>query len=187
MSAQAGIRHDGGDAETGFGYDVGGGLRLIAPAIGLTVEGHARAMIANWDHASAALWDIRNWSANASVQWSPGTDGLRPSLKLAPSWGSDPGSALWEQGATLAAATGGQTPAGRLEAEIGYGLAPFGGENVLTPYGGVALSDAGTRSYRAGIRFVVGQTVNLDLEGVRREPASGASEDTVQLGGKLRF
>ena len=32
-----GVRHDGGDAETGFGADIGGGVTLAAPAQGLTV------------------------------------------------------------------------------------------------------------------------------------------------------
>ena len=32
-----GVRHDGGDAETGFSADIGGGVTLAAPAEGLTV------------------------------------------------------------------------------------------------------------------------------------------------------
>ena len=36
-SAEIGLRHDGGDAETGTGVEIGGGLRYIAGA--LTIEG----------------------------------------------------------------------------------------------------------------------------------------------------
>ena len=44
-SLELGVRHDGGDAETGFGADLGAGLTLLAPARGLSGELHARALL----------------------------------------------------------------------------------------------------------------------------------------------
>ena len=37
-SFELGIRYDDGDAETGFGMELGGGLRYADPALGLTAE-----------------------------------------------------------------------------------------------------------------------------------------------------
>ena len=41
-SLELGLRHDGGDAETGTGVEVGGGVRYADAASGLSVEGLAR-------------------------------------------------------------------------------------------------------------------------------------------------
>ena len=39
------MRHDGGDAETGFGLDLGAGLRLSDPTRGLEVEIRGRGLL----------------------------------------------------------------------------------------------------------------------------------------------
>ena len=39
---ELGLRHDGGDGETGAGLELGGGLRYLDREAGLTVEGHGR-------------------------------------------------------------------------------------------------------------------------------------------------
>ena len=46
-SAEVGLRHDGGDAETGTGLEVGAGLSYVAGA--LTVEGQVRTLVAHED------------------------------------------------------------------------------------------------------------------------------------------
>ena len=64
--------------------------------------------------------------------------------------------------------------AGRLNAEVGYGFAPFG-TGLLTPYAGTVLSDGADRAYRVGGRLQMsgrGTTgLTLSLEGRRQEPA----------------
>ena len=60
-----GVRHDGGDAETGFGADIGGGVTLAAPAQGLTVSLEGRGVLT---HEAAGL------SGSAALpERSPGT------------------------------------------------------------------------------------------------------------------
>ena len=44
-SLELGVRHDGGDAETGFGADIGAGLALSDPARGLSAELRARGLL----------------------------------------------------------------------------------------------------------------------------------------------
>ena len=41
---ELGLRHDGGDAETGYGIDIGGGLRWNDPALGLSAEFSGRGL-----------------------------------------------------------------------------------------------------------------------------------------------
>ena len=90
-SLEVGVRHDGGDAETGFGVDVGGSLAWADPARGLSAELSGRALIA---HAEDGY---REWGAGASVVLDPGADGRGLSLRLAPAWGTAEGGAerLW--------------------------------------------------------------------------------------------
>ena len=52
--AEIGARHDGGDAETGFGVELGGGIAWSDPALGLSLDLEGRTPIA---HASDDLED----------------------------------------------------------------------------------------------------------------------------------
>ena len=90
-SLEAGLRHDAGDAETGTGIEIGGGLSYTDPATGITVEGKARGLVAHEDT------DYAEWGASGSVRIEPGASGRGLSLTLAPSWGADTGGAerLW--------------------------------------------------------------------------------------------
>ena len=47
-SLEIGMRHDGGDGETGNGVETGGGLRYADAASGLTLEGRARDAAVPW-------------------------------------------------------------------------------------------------------------------------------------------
>ena len=55
-----GLRHDGGDAETGFGLNVGGGGAYAVPARGLTGELNGRWLLAHSDD------DFREWGVSGS-------------------------------------------------------------------------------------------------------------------------
>ena len=48
-SLELGVRHDGGDAETGFGADIGAGLALADPARGLSAEVRGRGLLTHED------------------------------------------------------------------------------------------------------------------------------------------
>ena len=61
-SLEVGLRHDGGDAETGTGIEVGGGLSytdpalgLTDPVLGLTLDAKVRGLAAHED-ADYAEW-----------------------------------------------------------------------------------------------------------------------------------
>ena len=129
-SFEIGLRLDGGDAETGFGADLGGGLAYADPANGLSLDLKGRGLLA---HRASGF---REWGASASLGWDPrpATDrGLSTSLTR--SWGVAPSGGMdalltRETLARLAANDNGGDvfgTAGRLEGEIGYGIALFGG------------------------------------------------------------
>ena len=184
-SLEAGVRHDGGDAETGTGVALGGGLRYHAPAHGLTVDTRIRSFIADGDTS------LREWGASGSVRIRAGREGAGLSLTVSPAFGADSSGAarLWSlPDARGLAATGASEPAGRLDAELGYGLGARPGLGVVTPYAGLGLAGAGARAWRLGVRLRVAEDFTADLGATRREAASDdAPEHGVTLRAKWRW
>ena len=76
-----GLRHDGGDAETGTGVELGGRIAWEDPETGLGVEARARTLIAHEDS------DYREWGASGAVRLAAGERGRGLSFRLAPTWG----------------------------------------------------------------------------------------------------
>ena len=80
--------------------------------------------------------------------------------------------------------------AGRLEGEIGYGIAMFDGGFTGTPYVGFGLSDSAS-DYRFGGRLTPARRGDpgfaIDLGATRREAAFGGPEYGVALTGAMRW
>ena len=169
---ELGLRHDGGDAETGTGVELGGRVTYTDPETGLSVEARVRTLVAHEDS------DYREWGASGAVRLSPGERGRGLSFSLSPTWGaaSSGMERLWSARDARGLAPVGEFEAGqRLEGELGYGLALFGDRFTGTPNLGFGLSD-GARDYRIGWRLTSavrgdpGFEVNLDA--TRREAAN---------------
>ena len=71
---EIGLRHDGGDAETGFGLEAGGGVRFEDPARGLSASLDGRALALHEDG------DLEDWGVSVTLEWDP-----RPETRLGPS------------------------------------------------------------------------------------------------------
>ena len=170
---EVGLRHDWGDAETGFGLELGGRVQYADPALGLTIEAAVRGLLAHEDS------DYQEWGASGTVRVAPGAMGQGLSLTLAPAWGATASGVdgLWSRQTTAGLAPQGNraAPVGRLTAEIGYGVAAPFDTGLLTPYAGTVLSDGADRSYRVGGRLQLNggwaTGLALNLEGMRQEPA----------------
>ena len=123
----------------------------------------------------------------ALVRFAPGTGGRGPSLSLMPSWGETASGVqrLWDRGATDPRLH--DAPGARLEAQFGYGFAPFEGAGVLTPYGGVILARKVARGYRLGGRLAVGRAATVSLEAERRERLAAAKVHALMLLGTVQF
>ena len=163
----------GGDAETGFGLELGGRIQYTDPGLGLTIEGAVRGLLAHEDR------DYEEWGASGTLRLAPGVAGHGLSLTVSPTWGAAASGVdgLWTRPTTagLAPPGTGPAPTGQLAADVGYGLpAPFG-TGLLTPYAGTVLAEGQTRTYRVGTRLhLTGGSatgLTLNLEGQRQEPS----------------
>ncbi len=188
-SFEVGARFDGGDAETGFGVDIGGGVALDDPGRGVTAALKTRGLVAHEEQG------LREWGVSAAFAWDPRPQteqGL--SLSLMQSWGASSSGgmeALLSRDTLVGLAANDESPVGRrLEVELGYGLAVFGGDFTGAPNAGVALTESG-RDWRLGWRLTPawsdasGFEVNLDV--VRNEVDGEAPEHAVTLRGGIRF
>ena len=179
------MRHDGGDAETGFGADVGAGLAWRDPARGIEAELRARGLLTHEDGG------FRERGFSGSLAWDPDPDSERgPKLTLIQTVGA---SATSGMDALLRPDTAaGLTPANddglgqrRLEAKLGYGFAVFGGHYTGTPELGFALSERG-RETSLGWRLAGARRGSLDfdvrIEASRLQPTNDARDPEHQIG-----
>ena len=181
-SAEVGLRHDAGDAETGAGLEVGAGVRY---ALGtLLVEGRARGLVA---HEASGY---EEWGVSGAVRIAPGESGTGLTLSIAPEWGRT-GSAsqrLWSARDASGLGGSGEFEAeSRLTAETGYGFALAHGRGVLTPFGALTLGNAGSRTMRAGARWVLGADLAATLEATRSESRAADATNELRLRAALRF
>ena len=187
---EVGVRHDGGDAETGFGLDLGGGLAWSDPGTGIRAEVSGRGLLT---HESAGF---RERGIAGSFGWdpTPGSD-RGPSLTLSQTMGvSAQGGADALLGRTtlagLAANDNGddELQRRRLELRLGYGLGAFGDRFTATPEIGFGMSES-QRDYSLAWRFVRDRrrgdigSLEFSLETRRRESANDDTppEHTVGL------
>ena len=160
------MRHDGGDAETGFGLDLGIGLALSDPERGLQAEMRGRGLLA---HESEGFRDL-GFSGSFAWEGKPGSDlgaklGLTQTVGGSSSGGADAllsrttmdGLAANDPGSGAGDSEGGndELKSRRLELRFGYGLPAFGGRFTWTPEAWIGLSDTG-RDYSLGWRLVRG-------------------------------
>ena len=178
---EAGVRSDGGDAETGMGIELGTGIRYESPT-GLQVEFNARSLAAHQDAA------YREWGFGGTIRLDSGSDRRGLSLAI----GSSQGNALsgvnqmWNSNSPLAqGAPFADAGSGRLEAEAGYGLGSFAG-GPLVPFAGVAWQEGASRAFRIGSRFQFGSSLHLSLEGSRRDGSQYRPDNAFIIRAHLR-
>ena len=174
---ELGLRHDGGDAETGTGVEFGAGLGLADPSRGLdmALKVHGLAV-----HAEDGYDE---WGVTGQLRLVPGGNAGRGlSASLTPSWGVDPSGSerLWAEPASAGLAAGGNAePSSRLDGEIGYGMALLGDRFTGTPHVGFGFSDT-AREYRMGWRLtsaVPGDPgFEVGLDATRREAVNDNAE-----------
>ena len=193
-SLELALRHDGGDAETGAGVELGGAIAFADMASGLSVEARARLLAAHADS------DYREWGASAVARLDPGERGRGLSLSLAPTVGASSSASehLWGARDARALAPGGGAGSGfeavrSLTAEAGYGLALFGGRFTGTPNVGFGMSDGGARDYRIGWRLTTAARghpgFEVSFDATRREAAGdpGPVDHGAMLRGAVRW
>ena len=181
-SVEVGLRHDGGDAETGAGLDLGTGLVVSDAGTGLAVEVRVRTLLVHQAEGFAE----RGVALSLSYTPTPSSP-LGVTARVAPSWGGQATSgaeALWGRETMAGLAPGAVAAGTRLEGEVGYGL-PVGRRFVGTPTLGVRTSATG-RDYRLGYRLGMldreSLNVELGVEAQRRTRALPGGTSTGALG-----
>ena len=151
---EIGVRHDGGDAETGFGLDLGGGLAWSDPGTGVRAEVSGRGLLT---HAAGGFRE-RGIAGRLGWDPTPGSD-RGPSLTLSQTMSvSARGGADALLGRTTLAGlaandNGDELERRRLEVKLGYGFGAFGDRFTSTPEVGFGMSE-GHRDYSLAWRFV---------------------------------
>ena len=188
---EVGARHDGGDAETGMGTDIGGGLAWSDPETGVRAEMSGRGLLT---HESAGF---RQRGIAGSFGWNPTPGSNRgPNLSITQTMGlSATGGADALLGRTtlegLAADDDGdELEKRRFETRLGYGLSAFGDRFTWTPESGFGVS-ATQRDYSLGWRLIrdprpgdIG-SLELSMEAERHESANDNAPPEHTVGLKL--
>ena len=159
-SVEVGLRHDGGDAETGAGMDVGAGLIVSDAGTGLAVDVRVRTLLVHQDEN----FSERGVAVSLSYNPTPSTP-LGFTVRVAPSWGGQAMSgteALWGRETMAGMAHGGVAQGNRLDGEVGYGL-PVGSRFVGTPRVGFSTSEYG-QDYRVGYGLGVLDRESMNFE-----------------------
>ena len=179
--SELGLRHDGGDGETGTSVEVVGGLHYRQIEQGWNAEVYGRWVVVQDD----ALPDEQGFGVR--FRYDPEAPGFGPWVSLSQTWG-EPASGvqrLWEEGL---GDPGARDPReGRLDLEVGYGFKVSGGRVALTPFGAVSLESSDTRSYRLGTRLALGPRGLLSLETERRDHPTLPADHRITLRGIARF
>ena len=192
-SLEIGLRYDGGDAENGFGVDIGAGLGWTNPARGLKAEARARGLLTHEDDGFREL----GFSGSFDWQQKPSSDrGAKLSLSQTVGGASSGGAdTLFSRNALNDLAVNGNADGGevldshRLEAKFGYGFSAFNDRFTWTPAIGIGRSDNG-RDNSLGWRLVRGSapedgSLELSFEARRRESANDNSAPQHQVGLQL--
>ena len=171
---EAGLRWDGGDAETGLGAEIGAGLRYADESGRLSAVFTARGLLAHEES------DYEEWGVGGSLQLKPDRAGRGLSLRLESGYGPTGSGTqeLWtRRDLSGLAAQDDVAPAGRLEAELGYGLNGPGGRGAWTPY--AAYHGGENSEVRLGARLDFGEAMRLDFSVVRR--GGGEQRNGIEL------
>ena len=171
-SVEIGVRHDGGDADTGTGLEAEAVLRYVAGP--LTAEAGIHGLIVHEES------DYEEWGASGTVQLAPDTSGRGLSLRATSAWGVALGEAerLWSANhAGDVIEHNSLESRAQMEATIGYGIGLSGTRGVLTPFASHALSSMGARTNRIGGQWRTGSGFALDIEGRRRGEDSHEGPD----------
>ena len=175
---EVGARHDGGDAETGFGIELGGGIAWSDPRLGLSLDLSGRTLLSHEDDA------LEDRGYAASLGFDPDAASERgPSFALRQEFGSraDGGLDALFQPATLEDRTGGEATS-RWSMEAAYGFPAFGGRFTGSPHVGLGLA-TGARDYTLGWRLAPeaanAPDLSFGLQAVRRESDTAEPEHRV--------
>ena len=163
---EAGVRHDGGDAGSGVGVELGGGVAWEIPQLGLSLDLAGRTLLAHESDGRRERGFSLALRQETGGQLEGGLDAL-----LAPE--------------TFDGGFGVETPS-RWAAEAAYGIPAFGGRFTASPTVGVGLSE-GAQDYSLGWRLAPAASLSgfsLGIKATRRQSDDTAPAHGIELGAR---
>ena len=176
---EAGLRYDGGDAETGAGLEVGGGLAYEMARLTVQVDG--RVLLTHQDQ------NYEEWGYSLSFVYQPGEDGRGLRYRAGSQWGAAHSGvqSLWSLQNAGGLASAERTGNGqRYTAELGYG---FGVGRLWYPYVATESGGASSQALRFGLKLNAGSGLDAGLEIGRRAHLSGQIENDIRLQWQARW
>ena len=164
--AEVGLRHDGGDAETGMGVEVGGGIDWRVPSLGLTLDLSGRTLLAHENE------DFQDAGFSIGAMFDPNAESERGlSVTLRRDFGTASGG--------MQNLFSPEIPGTRMGAmgamwmtDVAWGLPAFRDRFTGSPTTGFGFSDT-SRDYSIGWRLAAdaptAPNLSLDLKATRRE------------------
>ena len=162
-SLTIGVRYDAGDAETGGGLELGGGLAYRTGRWNMQMQ--VRSLTVHQD----ASYRERGYSA--SVEYRPKDDGTGVNLNVRSSWSLDEAAfgAMWDADYAVVRAQP-FLPRQQMQFVLGYGLPALYNDAVMVPFIGIVTGQHG-QSTRVGVRLNKLHGIHADLHlGVRKVP-----------------
>ena len=171
---EAGLRHDDGDAETGFGVELGGGLAWVDPRLGLSLDLSGRMLVT---HGADDLED-RGFAASLAFDPDPSTErGLSLALRQERGGQATGGLDALFRADPLRERTGSEKDT-RWSAEAAWGFAAFDRRFTGSPHVGLGIA-TGARDYTLGWRLTpeaVGLDLGFGVTATRRESDRAAPQ-----------
>ena len=185
-SVDMGARHDSGDAETGFGIDLGGALTWAA-ASGFGGEVRARGLLAHEEDG------FQNVGVSWLMSWDPTPEsqrGLAITVSRASGAASSGGADALLNPATIADLSGDDGNQDRLEARIGYGFGIMDHRVMSVPEAGIALTDK-HRDTNLGWKLKLidkgSVSAGTGITWTHRQYDDGGDEQTLTLNAEMRW
>jgi len=183
---ELGARYDGGDAETGLGLELGGGLAWNAPALGLTLDLSGRTLIAHEDD------DFEDRGLSVAFTFDPTPDTARgPSFSLRQDFGdrAEGGLDALFESTPLEDRTGSE-PQSRWTLEGAWGVPALDGRFTASTHAELGLG-ADSRDYTLGWRLTpeanTAPNLTFGLKATRREGTTQSPEHTIGVEVILRW
>ncbi len=180
---EVGVRQDSGDAETGFGIEVGGGIAWIDPQRGISLNLSGRTLVS---HENDDLKD-RGFSAQFDFDPNPQTRrGASFTLKQDFGGAAQGGLDALFASTPLADRTN-STATSRWSLETAYGLPVFDGTFTGSPYVGMSLDDE-NREYNLGWRLTPESTKTDIVFNIRAQMRETSTQPTANnIGMEVRM
>lgn len=172
---EANVRQDGGNAETGLGMEIGGGVRVAVPQWQLRTELHSQRLVM---HTSDGFTD---WGVSGMLQIGNASRGFMATLR--PSWGPSHGMTLYHQ-QTMLDASPLQEGHYRTELEMGYGI---------VWRDGIVRSIIGITDYPTGRQFRLGgqlrpwEQFSFSVSGLAYQQEASIGNFGVNMSGSIQY